>query len=419
MRGAVNMKHIFLLSIFGPNLFFSIMSILGLSYGGIEEGNLSYWIYLISLLLLSFTYFFVDVIRKKYLTLRELIYIYFFMVFFFIVGLYNTIHYSHIPDHILEQTILFIIFIIPSSLAGWYFTVNKEKIKYLVKNLEIIMLIFTIAIFITSFLTLINGNQFESFGGGTYQDASYISAFSFGINLFYLIWGEKLYRYNFFESNKYNFIQLFLLVIQLFSLIVGGGRGAFVLLIIYLLIYSSILIGQNDFKIILKTIFILMVFGISIYIFNIIILNNKTVVLTGLDRIFQFISIDGINWDGTSGRDTVYINILNIAKTNPVLGVGFFNYPLPHNLFLEVLVSTGIVGLFIFIIVLVCFIRKFYLILKTNFNNYVLLVIFLYPMVMLMFSSSLFKSTEFAFIMSYIFFCDRKSEKNEINNMKI
>lgn len=380
-----------------------MLSILGLSYEGIESGNITYWGYLISLLIFSILFYIYKKLKDQTISKKELTIIYFLILFVVYTFSYNILNGMPI-NHLVRQVILFFIFTLPALISGYYFSYNKNRISELSKILEVIMIIFTLGLFSSTFSTLITGESFESIGGSTYQEASYLAAYSFGINLFYLIWGDKVSRYNIFKKNGYKFLQILMLVIQLFSLVVGGGRGAFLLLIAYLLTYTGILLKQANYKLIFKSLMVSLIFILFIVVFTQTFLNDTQIVSSGINRILEFVSPEGINWEGTSGRDIVYRYILNTFKENPVLGVGFFNYHQPHNLFLEVLVSIGVAGFSMFLFLLFCFLVKFSKILSKNFENIIILVIFLYPLIMLMFSGSIFMSPEFSFVVSFVVF---------------
>lgn len=406
-------KIIFVLAIFGPRIYFAVLSILGLSYEGVESGNNSYWGYLVSLLLFSVLFYIQQKFKEKKISKKEFLIIYLLNAFIIYVISYNTFNSIPLPS---QQVILFIIFIIPPFISGYYFSYEKSRLDGLSQMLEVAMIVFTIGLVVSTFSTLISGQSFESFGGSTYQEASYLAAFSFGINLFYLIWGNKVARYDIFKKNIFKIFQVIMLVIQLFSLIVGGGRGAFVLLIVYLFTYTVVLLRQGNYKMIIKYVVIFSVFVLFVIIFTNTFLNNTQILSSGINRILAFISPEGINWEGTSGRDVVYKSVLNIFKENPILGVGFFNYPQPHNLFLEVLVSVGVVGFTIILFLITCILIKFSKVISKDFKNIVILVIFLYPMTMLMFSGSIFTSSEFSFVISYIYFSRLNGTKNIVNS---
>lgn len=72
--------------------------------------------------------------------------------------------------------------------------------------------------------------------------------------------------------------------------------------------------------------------------------------------------------EGDAGRFMIYISAINIFISNPVLGVGLGGFPenanipietpWPHNLFLEILCETGLIGLIVITTILVLFVRK-------------------------------------------------------------
>ena len=57
-----------------------------------------------------------------------------------------------------------------------------------------------------------------------------------------------------------------------------------------------------------------------------------------------------------AGRDEVWVEIINIVQNNLIFGIGqtgyfsIFGLASPHNVFIEVLIYTGIVGLFLYLV---------------------------------------------------------------------
>jgi O-antigen ligase len=120
---------------------------------------------------------------------------------------------------------------------------------------------------------------------------------------------------------------------------------------------------------------------------------------------FRDIGIDlgnGINWEKTSGRDQVYSSAISFIKERPILGYGIFSYwrvmPNPHNLFLEILLSGGIVYFFMFFSLLGRLFIKLSKMIRYDCRNKFWLVIYMYPFIMLMFSGSYLTSSMFWFV---------------------
>lgn len=409
---------IFLLAIFGQRIYFSILAIFGYSYNGIESGNISYWAYLIMLLSLSIFFHAKTKIEKGTVSKKEIILSYICLLFIFYA--FASIEISGYKGaNSFFNIYYFVIFSIPALLSGNYFSERKNGINYLNKNLEIIMIVFTLGSFFSTFLTLFSNQVFEGFGGGTYQEAAYISAFSFGINLHYLIYGDKYERYSFFKKRLYKLIQIIMLLIQLLSLTVGGGRGAFVLFWVYILATIVTLLKGNEFKKIMKFTSVMVLFILGTMVFFKFSKIDEGVIIKGIKRMSGFIATNGIDWSKTSGRDIVYKELLSLIKNNYIFGIGIFNYPLPHNLFLEVLVATGIIGLIFFIILVFLFLKKFNRLLNVQPESHIILIIFLFPLIMLMFSSSMFRNPEFSFVISYVYFSRIKYKSNiEMKKLK-
>jgi O-antigen ligase len=128
----------------------------------------------------------------------------------------------------------------------------------------------------------------------------------------------------------------------------------------------------------------------------------------GYFRILEFVKLDGgINWEGTSGRNVVYQTTLQLIEQRPILGYGLFGMwdvysSYPHNLFLEVLLQGGVFYLLIALIVLFYFAIKLAHLIRKDMRFRILIVLFIYPFVMLMFSGTYLSTPMFWFVIIYV-----------------
>ncbi|KYA94659.1 hypothetical protein AKI84_05205 [Streptococcus pneumoniae] len=104
---------------------------------------------------------------------------------------------------------------------------KNNHIKGFIKWSEPMMLFYTL----TSFLAALSPRNSII----TYQSLSYYAMTAYMINVFNIIYKEKILeeQLTYFRFSAWNFIRYFLLLIQAFNALSGGGRGAFILLIIF------------------------------------------------------------------------------------------------------------------------------------------------------------------------------------------
>lgn len=381
--------------------FFTLCAVLQTPYNSSTSNDI-YIYYNFIFLILTVVLFIFDIfnkngkVRKKYLI--GVLFIFFYVINIFFI----TNEGSNIATDIYMQ---FFVWGITSIISGLLLS-NNGNWKKIWSYIDYFMILLTINCSSTGFIFLQNGWRSGTGSGTSYQDASYMAALAIGINLFLLSQKNDTNRARISNLKCYKCFQIILLLIQLFSLIVCGGRGAFVLFLVYFFIF---LFNSGLSSIIKKTSMIIVIGLIGIIIASYFgFLNNLTV---GLNRIIDFISLsDGIDWNGTSGRDTVYSDVLHIIKNNPFFGYGIFNYrniyQLPHNIFLELLVQGGIFYAVPFVGILIFSFNKYKKIVKYESCFAIMGIIGLYPIIMLMFSGSYMVTSLFWFVLSLVLCID-------------
>ena len=307
----------------------------------------------------------------------------------------------------------------PAILSGIYFARKEKSLKILYKYIDIFIFISTISIMKSTIGQFVLAENFNGIAGASYQTLSYISAFSYGINLYMIINGKNNLRYSVFTGKLYKCIEYIFLFIQVFCALMSGGRGGIVLIFIYTIYYIFL---YTDFRDIYKffKLLILILISIIFIIFALELLLKNDVFKTSFDRVFQFISpAGGINWKGTSGRDIIYSEAIKEINENLMFGIGLFNMEgYYHNIFIDILRSGGLIYLIFVFIFAIITLMKLNLINKYEDKNKVFSVILIYPLVMLMFSGSYTTVSELwfciSFIISYRVRGDLKNEKDSI-----
>lgn len=394
--------------IFSVELFFSTLGILGIKYSGIENSNL-YLVYNIFLFVYTTSLFFNDLIFKK-----NKLNVY--QIFLILVPLIFTISFlfSYINNNInsigFDRYIFFIVWAVPSILTGMYISKNNKSEAFF-RYLDVVMLIIGVSSAFY-FINVIQTGSRETIDGSTYQTISYNAALSYGINLYLLLNGKLYKRFNFTHSIFYKIFSIILLSIQIFTVLISGGRGGFVLLLVYTLL-NTIFIYNNKSTINLfkRNKSLNVFFGIVIFVSLLFLflneLNNISIFQVSVNRVFEYISIDGINWSATSTRNIIYNNVIELIYESPITGYGIFGMwsvsVLPHNLILEILMQGGFIYLFIFLLIGLFTIIKLHNLIKINNNNRFFLLLFIYPLILLMFSGSYLNNSMFWFIFAYFF----------------
>jgi O-antigen ligase len=266
--------------------------------------------------------------------------------------------------------------------------------------MEIVMLFFSVAVII-SLISVVITNTRASIGGATYQNVAYIAAFAFGVNLYYIFFGENHERFAFARSKPYYYLCYVLLLFQLSSVIASGGRDGMILVIVYSVYLFLLLLKDKSSYKKLKNISLIILIGIIGMITQLKLLSIS-IYESSLNRAFSYLS-----GGDTSGRDTLYNDAMHVILDSPLFGYGLFGMfdyynDYPHNFFLEVLMQGGLFYLVFWFVIIMYLIIK-YINISMKFKAFRLIsVIALYPIVVLMVSGTYINQSVFWFIISFI-----------------
>jgi len=164
-----------------------------------------------------------------------------------------------------------------------------------------------------------------------------------------------MFFYACYDSKFKNPIWNILAVISLSLTIIYGSRGAIIVLLLFLL---TVAILTQKVAIPTK---IFGVFFIGIMAF---LLVRSQLIIELLDYIYYQVGIKSYSLnkfrlmlsngivESSSGRDVIYLTIIDLIKDKPFIGYGIgiiqqIMDKTAHNMFLQIVVETGIIGLFI------------------------------------------------------------------------
>lgn len=318
---------------------------------------------------------------------------------------------NNLTSIMITKVIYYLVWGFTATLMGIYLS-KKSRYKNITHFADVLLIFINIALIRSVSYSLLN-NTAVSLGGATYQTAGYVFALGFGINLFYIVFGENYKRSSFIRTGFYRVLSILFLFIQIYGVIATGARGAMLLVLLY--IFVIFILSMNNLKIFVKYSSLILTFGILILIFFPT-LSETPLINNSWERIFAYLGEDGINWEGTSGRDEIYKNVLSAISDQPVMGYGLFNYSnvikLPHNVFLEVILQGGILYLIIFLIGLTASIVKLHKIIQKNKQFLIYFILFCYPIIMLMFSGTYMSNGLFWFMVSFVYSLDIDSLNN-------
>ncbi len=392
-------------------VFFSFIALLGGEYTGSED-SVSYAIYTAFLFFFSMMLYFSSVFVVSFY--KQELYFFASMLMIFVVH-WVWVFIDPIKNQVFPDYLLFFLTLgLPSVLISA--CVYKFKITDLVvKYAEIVFAIIAAGVVFASVLPSLSGSVTASLAGATYQRLSYFSAFSSGMLLVYAFVLPPYMRFEWVRSELFRPLLLMLVLGGVVGVFIGGGRGAFVLLVLYFVtilraIQKDAVSEPGKGRIIDKVLSISAIsFLVGVFFF---IFWDLDFVQSGFSRATEFISVDkGIDLEGgSSGRNLVYSNALDFFSNSPFYGYGPFGFRdtanHPHNFFLELLLQFGVAS----VVILLFIFRMIIKVYRFRSDGFVTWVSFLalYPIVMLMFSGSYMHSSVFGFCILFVYLYKRK-----------
>lgn len=200
-----------------------------------------------------------------------------------------------------------------------------------------------------------------------------------------------IYGFVNFKFNYSKILFLLLIFLGILSIMRAGTRSPVAILLVVVAFF--ILSKYKFIKGFLITFFLIILLWFSIG------LLIELTEMIGSDIVTRLLA--SVEDGDTSGRDEIYINVLNQIKESPIfgsyylissgIGKGFY----PHNFFLEAFMTTGIIGgiPFLFMVGLVL-VRSFQLLREKHHAGWIVLL-FLQALLNGMFSSTLYSAEDF------------------------
>lgn len=391
---------ILMVSILAQPVFFSSMALLGISFEG-SDSSLTYIIYIVALGIFSFSIYAYSILKTG--ILKNELYLLAIILIYISIHLLWVIFDPIYTELIQESLVFFLLFGLPGFLVAASI-IKLDLINISMKIMEPIFIFISISIFSYALIPTLTGNRTTSLGGTSYQTLSYYSALSAGILFTYFTQIPTSLRIGIASSSIYKGLQLALVLCGLLGTLLGGGRGAFVLLVTYVLTLSYLSITNKNWlsskqaliKSVVKVLTIILLFIVFIIYFR-----DKEFVQQGFKRATQFISPNGgIDIaSGSSGRDIVYMSAIEYIAERPFLGYGPFGALektiQAHNIFLDILLQLGLIGLLISMLLLLSVTRR--AIKNWSIHSIWVLALFLYPAIQLLFSFYYLHSSLFIF----------------------
>ena len=387
---------VYSLTLLSMPLYWSMMSLIGQNINANDSAGSGYVVYNVALFAVTILFSFKDIklskLNKGSLFLFGVI---FFYVFSYVVEL--GLSDATKTEWFSKSFYFFILFSVAGVVIGVIVSQNGTSNFY--KHLDFLSFLIGIGYLRSIPMMLIAG---EMLGG--YQDVSYYSALSFGFILYGLI-ANRNDRFFVFKYRIIRYLTVVVGALLIVCVLASGGRGGLVLLVAELAFSLTILFKRSSTS---KSLIVMAIFMMTALFASNYIMKSSVgdVVSIGMERGLSYFNSGKIDMSETSNRDIVYKEHIQRIKDNPIIGEGIYTvlgkYEWPHNFFLELLATGGVMFLLFWLIILVNCYRYLKIMIKQDRNNQYLVPLILYPSIMLLFSSSYIETRLFWFAIAVL-----------------
>lgn len=353
--------------IFSDELFFSFVSVIGAE---LESGMKSREAIVIAAI--SFTLIFIDVLKNRFSVrnYKQFVALFFILVLYFITG--RLYPHTDIYDRYWAAFLTYGALCIPSCYIGIRLAkgnYNKQIMDLLPYVVVIVSVVVGSAVVLKSMTGLLLSKEEDAFN---YQTSSYYMASCFSYCMLFIFFKDKK-KHAFYDTiiSIILFVALFICAI---GTVLGGGRGAFVYLVLIAvyLIYRIMKSKGSGMK--LKNVFLLLISSAALVFlatrFNILESSGATRLIERLGTINE----------GEARFDS-WNDAMKVFSDSPFWGqgigsiwwtVGFYS----HNMLADLLAEMGLVGATIILYVLAnILIRQIKLSYNNKFDMFMLLVL--------------------------------------------
>lgn len=283
---------------------------------------------------------------------------------------------------------------VPTILVAMIFA-RKDRILFKTERIApYVSILFTFVSFFSALFpsSTTSGGYALDENGMNYQNISYMSAFASSLTFFYLLNFRHICWHRFFCSQMMFIFMSLLVLINLFTIILSGGRGGLVLFVFQFLLFIVGLRRSSTQLYLLKFLpILLLILWIVLSLVDVVKIVN--IDSSGFVRILNF-----INEGEDSGRGDIRRIAYDYIVEKPLWGYGIGSSSFiiglatrgqhihGHNFFVDSLLEIGIIGTSVLFFVLLYTIYMLYKQTKLNPSNYFWLILFFDGFIYSMFS---------------------------------
>ncbi len=388
------MGFLALLAVYVKEMFFSILAMLGIDKSGGSYMQIMY-IGMTIICILTFVY---QMVFRLNISRQELIMIFAFGLLLLAFLFVPRIFYRNAGPVYQSQLLTAFSSVLSAFLMGILIK-RGNFINSMSRAVPWFVIINTISSTLVTFNSSdeTSGGYLQDDSGFNYQDLSYFIAFTFALNIFYIKNQHKIEGKSVFKRPGWNTFFQCLIPVHMLLVMLAGGRGAFILVCL-LSVYYFVMDSANWKK---NAKNLVLIFGAAMFLFAIVPTANLE--YSGFDRITNMFA--GVL---DSGRVDLRRRAFNAFLRNPFIGNGSGSvYPFfkvyTHNMFTDILMEYGIVGMVVVVIMLERMIKGMRTLIRQNPCNHLVAVMAISCFTQLMLSGYYLSSTMLWFVVGYVF----------------
>ena len=354
-----------------------------------KPGLIEYKIFVLLICISFFLLFLYKLMKNNFKIYKNTLYVFLFSIVLIFLFLMTPIFYHKKNDLWTSFLLVVVAQTVPVMIAGNYIGHDDKVQSTIMKMAPIIALIFTFISYNSAVHpTLATSGGFAmNLNGLDYNSTSYMSALAGGLGQYYIVMYDDIEWASFLKKDIMKLFMIILNFVNLFSILLAGGRGGLVTFLVISLISFIILVSKN--KLTVKTIFKYSCLIICLIIVILLVIKfamTSNVSTSGFQRI-----INALQNGDSSGRNDIFNLGMSTFSKSPIVGHGigsvFFEIErYSHNCFIDCLIETGIVGFIILITILIKVINHLKVLIRFNYCNYIWLIVFIFGFVESLFS---------------------------------
>ena len=303
----------------------------------------------------------------------------------------------------------------PTILSAAAINSNEFFVDKLKKQAPIVALLFSIVSFYTAFYPVAEtSGGFAAGENLTYQNISYMSATAAGFSLFYLLSFSEIEWPLFFKKKIAKKIFYVMLVINLLSIFIAGGRGGLVLFVALCICSYYIYMKKNFRKNFAAKLYIPFLCSVVLF-FSIQFATKYSLSTNGFSRIVSTISTGEDN-----GRQMLREKAFSAFGDSPICGHGLGSvfYEIKeysHNCITDMLVEGGLLEVFIYFCILLYTVKKIFRLISVDISESLWLFLFFDSFIMSLFSGYYLGFLSEIFVIAIMYVRNLRVEDNTIS----